>query len=437
MQIQSLKVVDLFHSLTYDLDFSELYSYDESRFSYIYGENGSGKTTILRLLFCALNPSPTRGYRTYIANVPFRSFEINLSSGHQISFHRDKENVESPGYNIKFGRDQQYDVISVVAEDDGSVRDKRNQEIRLYESFLSDLDFPIVFVPDDRRIRSTLEFIDDLYNGDVDEHSIVYRRWRMGDAGHIVDDISNSAIDAHHLDIEPLLQRAFEWVRASAVRRSSTGDENANNIYVQVINRLAHPTVGAQPESERTEIASKLEALDELVGGYVDYGLVSRFPLMQFLDAIQEAPAQTISTIKQVLFPYIETIEARLSALSPLKRTISAFEDGLNHFLRKKRVSLSIVDRVSILDVRNDVVPLRFLSSGEKQLTLLFTVALLMSQRPGLVLIDEPELSLNVRWQREIFDYMSNVCSEVPTQFLIASHSVEMLAKNVDSTIKL
>ena len=72
-------------------------------------------------------------------------------------------------------------------------------------------------------------------------------------------------------------------------------------------------------------------------------------------------------------------------------------------------------------------LPIAKLSSGEKQLLILFIEALLQRQKPCVFLADEPELSLHIAWQRNI---ISAICSLNPNaQIIIATHSPEVAGK--------
>ncbi len=66
-------------------------------------------------------------------------------------------------------------------------------------------------------------------------------------------------------------------------------------------------------------------------------------------------------------------------------------------------------------------VSLEQLSSGEKQLLLILLKVFLFEKQPGIVLMDEPEVSLHIRWQREIVDMLRKLNPEC--QFIISTHS--------------
>jgi len=59
----------------------------------LYGDNGSGKTTILELLFHLLSPAPNRGHRNAIAKIPFKMFQVVLTDGTSVTAARAAERL--------------------------------------------------------------------------------------------------------------------------------------------------------------------------------------------------------------------------------------------------------------------------------------------------------------------------------------------------------
>jgi predicted ATP-dependent endonuclease of OLD family len=75
------------------------------------------------------------------------------------------------------------------------------------------------------------------------------------------------------------------------------------------------------------------------------------------------------------------------------------------------------------------------LSSGERQvLTLLFS-ATHMSSADGILLIDEPELSLHLDWQRTILTELMKQAGE--RQVVVCTHAPEVIADHRDSAVPL
>jgi predicted ATP-dependent endonuclease of OLD family len=72
-------------------------------------------------------------------------------------------------------------------------------------------------------------------------------------------------------------------------------------------------------------------------------------------------------------------------------------------------------------------IPLAKLSSGEKQLLILFIEALLQRQHAYIFLADEPELSLHIAWQRNIISAIRSINPNA--QIIVATHSPEIAGK--------
>lgn len=77
------------------------------------------------------------------------------------------------------------------------------------------------------------------------------------------------------------------------------------------------------------------------------------------------------------------------------------------------------------------------LSSGEKQLLLLLSNTILARETAAIFLIDEPELSLNVKWQRSLVDAILKCAEGSKIQFLLASHSLELITQHRRNAVRL
>lgn len=106
-------------------------------------------------------------------------------------------------------------------------------------------------------------------------------------------------------------------------------------------------------------------------------------------------------------------------------RGIKNFVSVCNNYLHEKEFIYNEVDLKlelrQINDSNNKDIDLNVLSSGEKQIVSLFSIIFLEPQRDFIFLIDEPELSLSIFWQRNLIPDIikSNKCD-----FLLAvTHS--------------
>ncbi|EGQ7696289.1 ATP-binding protein, partial [Vibrio vulnificus] len=75
------------------------------------------------------------------------------------------------------------------------------------------------------------------------------------------------------------------------------------------------------------------------------------------------------------------------------------------------------------------------LSSGERHILTFLSLVVIAGRERDILIIDEPEISLNIKWQRTL---MSLIQDLVPyTQIIVASHSSLIAKKIPQSLVKL
>ncbi len=74
------------------------------------------------------------------------------------------------------------------------------------------------------------------------------------------------------------------------------------------------------------------------------------------------------------------------------------------------------------------------LSSGEKQLLLILLTVLNQDEKPSILLMDEPEISLHLRWQYELIEILRTLNPNC--QLIIATHSPSIFGKGWRDKVK-
>ena len=100
--------------------------------------------------------------------------------------------------------------------------------------------------------------------------------------------------------------------------------------------------------------------------------------------------------------------------LSPSGKFMSVSSEGISFYST----------RIPKTESEPREIPLSAISSGEKQLFVLFYSLVFMSEgKHNLVLIDEPELSMHISWQEEFIDDLLEICRENSIQAVVSTHS--------------
>ena len=80
ISIKSIVVKKLFGHYDYNLP-KDKNAKELSKLFILYGDNGSGKTTVLNLIFYLLSTKDKSGYKSKLAQTKFEKFAISLDNG--------------------------------------------------------------------------------------------------------------------------------------------------------------------------------------------------------------------------------------------------------------------------------------------------------------------------------------------------------------------
>ncbi|MFY2626806.1 AAA family ATPase, partial [Achromobacter dolens] len=115
---------------------------------------------------------------------------------------------------------------------------------------------------------------------------------------------------------------------------------------------------------------------------------------------------------------------------------IQEFVEILNKFFRDSKKTAS-VDSLGRLNITQGGSPIQLsaMSSGEKQLLILLAHGRFARNQQGVVIVDEPEISLHLRWQEMLIDSISPEESE--NQFIFATHSPEIVGFRKNNCVQV
>lgn len=131
-------------------------------------------------------------------------------------------------------------------------------------------------------------------------------------------------------------------------------------------------------------------------------------------------------------------IDEYVTKTKQLNEGVDRYIELLNSFLNEGGKSIT-VDRfgVRIIMPNGDSQPLTYLSSGEQQILVLMTHLAFNenAQGAGVLIIDEPELSLHVSWQEKFADALLRANKNI--QFILATHSPSIILEKDDRCVEL
>jgi energy-coupling factor transporter ATP-binding protein EcfA2 len=441
--INKISIKHLFGRYSYSIPApdSDISSGPINRLMLLYGDNGCGKTTVLRLIYHLLSPASRRGHRTFIARTPFAELTISFTNGTSVTVTRPENELRGTFFVTIVDRGISLDRIPFEASEDLSIRaESTPEELQQQEQFalrLRDLNLRPYYLADDRSIYS--DAIDDderlgILRGEQEFYltSRLYRD-RMYREEMLPRELRQGR------ELTNAINRAEEWIRQQAFRGTNTGSASTNALYLDVLRRIATSTSPSQRDSsagDEKSIEQRLAELGQRTTEYSEFGLRTPLPSDEFLAVVSQAPRDRSKLIADVLAPHLEGIQARLDALKDVQQLLMTFTSSVNSFLTDKALRFDVRQGISISTGDAELPPLA-LSSGERQLLLLLCSILVARDDTRLFIIDEPEISLNVKWQRRLLDALLDCTAGTDMQFLVATHSIEMIAGHSQSLARL
>jgi len=434
LAIHRIRVEKLFGSYSYDLR-SNASTPHTPQLLILYGDNGSGKSTLLQLVFHLLNHIDKQGHKSVLAKIKFKSLIVDLGNGVQVVARREGERIVG-GYTvvvrqrgkitgrIQFKTDKNNDIV----RPEGQSRETYDGRVQRLLKSLEDLRVALFFVTDDRQLlQNTPSQEESNHETDESAEDVAVRRHLRRSArlrGKYLDTALSRAMAV-----------AVRWAREQVLLGSQQGEADANTIYTGIVRRLASVSTPKR-ENKRAnfgKLIAMLRKQESRTAQFAKYGFPSAPNISHLINSVVRAKRDQ-STIFNIVEPFVDTIKAKLDALQEVQDSVSGFVETLNSFFKDKRVDFDLKEGVSIRTSDGIILPPAALSSGEKQLLLLFCNTLITKNRQAIYLIDEPEISLNIKWQRRLIQRLLISAEKRKVQFILATHSFELFApfqKNV------
>ena len=157
-----------------------------------------------------------------------------------------------------------------------------------------------------------------------------------------------------------------------------------------------------------------------------------------------DVPASKKSTLSQlgasldaVLYQRSDSVysfsDYRLGMLRDLKTAlkkqerIDKFFEMINMLFTSTGKTIDIDDKNRIIFHKGQqLIPIDRLSAGEKQILLLLFTLFLMEDKPNVLLLDEPEISLHIEWQDRLITMMHELNPNC--QIIMTTHSPNIFA---------
>ena len=430
-RVKSVTVKKLFgiydHSISLRLD---------ERVTIIHGPNGVGKTMILKLLSALFS-----GRLHEFGRVPLELFEVQLTDGTTISVSqvgsRPKEEadiVQPASLRLTVtGRDDEPQVADLASR----IRDLETLARRLL------VDAPwLERIDEDQWLDRTTMLVSttvEMIASHVEQlgWSDRMRRRYVPTEPEWFPAIRNQ-VNVHIIETQRLLRLApsdSAPSRHAASAMVPTVRDYAKDLQRRVTETLARYASESQSldqsfpqrllrtrttELSIADIKARMAELDAKRAKLKSIGLLDDNPAYPFestsLDNLD-------GTQRSVMTLYVQDTAQKLGVLDDLSRRVELLRDNVNGKFKHKSIKFDRDNGFTASGVDGRRLDLNALSSGEQHELVLLYDLLFRVQPNTLVLIDEPELSLHVLWQKRFLPDLLEIVQTARFDALVATHS--------------
>ncbi len=411
MNIENFKINKLHKVLNFDIPF-------RNNTIILLGENGSCKTTIIKMLYYTLSLQWRK-----LAQYDFESIEITVNSKRfcipkkDISLTFDNRILRKMPphirrYILDAANKHQYIDFQTIEEickrfefpiefifqdldnnisDFASTSKDRKILQKTIKSFSEEIgDMHILYLPTYRRIEQELKVVLD---GRIDEDEFNNRRVRRyNESNHYTE-----LIEFGMKDVDEAIQYALTNLKESS--RS-----NLNQLTLGYLGDIVN-------EKYKTINLDEINSIDETtihdIMNRVDESILSKISKDKLYNSLQLIKERGIKTDHdKVVCHYFLKLYDSHKELVAKEASIRDFVEICNKYLQNKTMFYDSpnFDFYIELNDNNQSIKLPQLSSGEKQIVSLFNHLYLSNLNNFIVLIDELELSLSVKWQKTFLE---------------------------------
>ncbi|WP_162893388.1 AAA family ATPase [Phaeobacter sp. BS34] len=391
--------------------------------SVIFGPNGVGKTTALQVMRAFLSKDESTLLRNKVRKI--ECLMINENSGAEIFVSAEADG--SSGYNWSNGGDIEFDKLKsmTIGVERGIAPQITNINPAIIFDFLyrykrhsSNYIWKEVFTSREERMTESM-FRDEMRELSSDLSHFLQRRNRQTQRGNHIDfDVAHLNISSIKMEnIENILERQFIDARYKTTKNIQAA------LFDTIATLVENPEIGSRNVQATDNFISSLKRHQSRIQAALSGGEDNSFMsiVTKTLDGYCQDDPEKRPEDKPVLINLFENmireLEAEEENLNAINVILSAFNDRLE-FGKKLVVGNG---RSAYIEIDEESHSISELSSGERHFLTFLTLVATAGKGRDFIFVDEPEISLNLKWQREILNLMQGILPNC--QIIAASHS--------------
>lgn len=436
--IKSVRVKSLFNRYNYQFDFSK------DNITIIAGPNGYGKTTVLNAIRDVLDDG-----LYHLSSIIFEEFELTTHDNKTLLFSKNDGNLFINGQRLyipeSINVDSRGTVIFTIKPKD--INDLRTRYKKFYppqqvltvirlqcdgvEGYTMDnlLKVNYQLLGEEIRpiIKQLLEFYDSVGNSIYCSADRLYHDFEINDGSNLKAKEYKEVIKS----LPEKLNSIFTQYNNEYARLSSNLDFTFVSKLSEEIKKNTEDNEGYTAK----DFNSDMEIINKRLDKLISYGFLYR-------ETLYNKKLTFNADYKYVFKIFTNNYIKKLDSLESLIDKLDLFLKIINSKLNNKKIvlknSLAGVETIMVFD--DDVsIPLDSLSSGEKEIIVMYYKLIFDDTKQLIALVDEPELSTHVAWQYEAIDDFEQIMkvNKSLKQMIICTHSPQIIGEHWDKTIDL
>lgn len=211
---------------------------------------------------------------------------------------------------------------------------------------------------------------------------------------------------------------------ADYAKNSQESDRTFPERLVRFVRDEAEALPGKEILTQMSELESKRKRLISL--GFLDSE-----------SGLRDLTEDDVRRAAEALTIYVGDVNHKLAVFDDLADRVGRLMDIVNDRFKYKSLTLSRDEGFGLETSSGQRIKLEDLSSGEQHELVVLYELLFRTPKNGLVLVDEPEISLHVAWQTRFLDDLMGILKLTGSYGVVATHSPVIIGTRWDLTKKL
>ena len=437
--IERVELVGIHQRYNLDISF-------KSTLNILYGENGTGKSTLIHIIANVSNGDFIR-----FAFLDFFKIKVTYSNQFSLTIKKELEKINTnitvsvnKGDSLKFSQREAIDVSREIEDSRYDSEIEPELSIKILE-FIEENNIPIIKNSYFPAFRTMLE----AWSSQIEQYSEFSLR-HMNPDPHPSDKSTKFSRRLFGpflptinypspIDIERYLNGQIRHcqIKIASYERSIFSDS-----FVKVFSALLE---GDSENTDNIDPNTLIKEISVLTNDFTNNRLSN---IQEDTETYRELRDLVFRSNKnkdlkgaasEALLVYRNALQNRRSYQERIFKNVDTYFEIVNFFLNEKQLSYSLdknrrMPRIGLRFPDDTWSKIRVMSSGERQLlTMLYAVNRMSNN--SIVLIDEPEISLHIDWQENLLEKMMEQLKD--RQIIVCTHSPAIASDFTDHMIKV